>query len=184
MQAEQLQHALGIRDHFFQFVVAVFRLDDFDQLDLVELMHANHAARADARRARLAAKTRRVSAITDRQLPLRPGFPRDEYWPPASRRSESDKFAELLLVVALGHAVILVFEFRELSHTLETLRPDHERRRHFGVTVSPDVQIEQELNQRPLQPGAPIGVENKAAAATKLRIIVSPSFLFRQYRCS
>jgi len=62
------------------------------------------------------------------------------------------------------HAVILVLEFWKLADAFETLRPDHERRRHFRVTMLVDVQIKQHLNQRPLEPRAPVRVKQKTAA--------------------
>ena len=74
MQTQQLEHALRVRHHFLQLIVAVLRFHNLDQFNLVELMHANHAARADARRARLTAKTRRVGAIINWQLAFLENF--------------------------------------------------------------------------------------------------------------
>ena len=73
-------------------------------------------------------------------------------------------FPSFRRLVALGHAVILVLEFWKLADAYEALRPDHEWRRHFGVTVLANVQIQQKLDQRPLQPRAPVRVEQKTAA--------------------
>jgi hypothetical protein len=54
--------------------------------------------------------------------------------------------------------------FGKLADADQAVLADHERRRNFGVTVLGDVQIEQKLDQRPLQARAPVGVEQKAAA--------------------
>ena len=78
MQPQQLQHLLRIPDHLLQLFVAAFRLHDLDQLHLVKLMHANHPARPHSRRARFAPETRRVGAITNRQLLLPGKSPPDE----------------------------------------------------------------------------------------------------------
>ena len=121
MQAEQLQNLFRVRHHLLQFIVAVFRLHDFDQLHLVELMHANHAARADARRARLAAKTRRVGAVLDRQLFLRQNFLAMNVRHRRFGGWNQIKFAQLFPVIALRHAVILVLEFRKLPHANQTM---------------------------------------------------------------
>ena len=74
------------------------------------------------------------------------------------------QFAEFLFIVALGHAVILILELGELPDPFKALRPDHERRRHFRVTMFRNVQVEQKLDQRPFQSRAPVGVENETAA--------------------
>ena len=74
VQAQQLQHPLGVGHHFFMLHVTVLGFDDFNQLNLIKLMDANHSARADSRRSRLSSKTRRVGAVTNRQHTLRQNF--------------------------------------------------------------------------------------------------------------
>jgi hypothetical protein len=61
-------------------------------------MHANHAARADARRARLAAKTRACKRNKKSAVGFPSGFPRDECSPRASPRLEQKQFAERLVI--------------------------------------------------------------------------------------
>ena len=73
-------------------------------------------------------------------------------------------FAERLAIEPFLHGVGLIEEFGELPHALHALRLHHERRTDLGVTVFVDVEVEQELNHRPLQSCAPAGVEQKAAA--------------------
>src|SRR5262249_45816343 len=60
VQAEALQHALGILAHRFELGVARLGRGQLDELDLVELMLADQAARILAVRAGLGAKARRV----------------------------------------------------------------------------------------------------------------------------
>src|SRR2546422_966837 len=68
---DALQTALRVPPILFVLRVAVVGFGDLDHLHFVELMHANHPARPHARRARLAAETRRVSAVRNRKLLLR-----------------------------------------------------------------------------------------------------------------
>src|SRR2546427_2047687 len=67
MQSERFQDSLGIVHHLFQFVIAAFGSDDFDQLHLVELMHSDHAARSDAGGTGLRPKAWTVGAVTNGQ---------------------------------------------------------------------------------------------------------------------
>ena len=164
VQAQRLEHALGVGDHLLVFRVAVLGLDDLDQLDLVELVDADHAAGADARRAGLAAKTRRVGAVGNRKLVLREEFLAMDVGDGRFGGRDEIQFAERGGVQPFLDGVILVGELGELADAFEALRPDHERRRDLGVAVLAGVQVEHELNQRPLQLGAPIRVEDEAAA--------------------
>ena len=74
------------------------------------------------------------------------------------------QFAQRARVQPFLHRVILVGELRELAHAFQALRPDHERRRHLRVAVLARVQVEHELDQRPLQLRAPIRVKHEPAA--------------------
>jgi hypothetical protein len=72
--------------------------------------------------------------------------------------------AQLGRVVALGHAVVLIFEFWELTHSHQAGRSDHERWRNLDVSVFDSVEVEEKLDQRPFQPGATVRVEQETAA--------------------
>src|SRR3974390_2462828 len=75
------------------------------------------------------------------------------------------QLAQFALLIAFGHAVVLVFKLGELPDAFETLRANNERRGNFGISMLAGVQIEHELNQRPFQLCAPSGVDYKAAAS-------------------
>ena len=62
-------------------------------------------------------------------------------------------------------AVHVCFELGQLRGADHALAPDEKRRADFLVTVRPRVQIEQKIEQRPLQPRARSGETRKAAAA-------------------
>src|SRR5260221_2780343 len=158
VQAEQLQHLLRIRRQRLQFRKGSLRRGDLHQLDLVELVHANEPARAEDRSAGLASEARRVGDVANRQL------------------IEAQDFLAMKIghghlgggreveIVALA-AVELFLEFGELGRADESLGIHEKRRTHLGVTVFAGVQIEQEIDQRPLQPRTGTDVEGKSAAA-------------------
>ena len=62
------------------------------------------------------------------------------------------------------HRVGLVLKFRELSHPHHAVASDDVRGRDLRVTMLAGVQLEQKLNQGPLQPRPPIGVKQETAA--------------------
>ena len=97
----------------------------------------------------------------NRQLVLRQNFLAMNVRHRRFGRGNQIKFAEFFGLVAFGDAVILVLEFRKLPDADQALRADHERRRNFRVAVLVRVQVEQKLNQRPLQLRAPVGVKKK-----------------------
>src|SRR6185369_4212540 len=65
---------------------------------------------------------------------------------------------------SLLDGVILIGKLRELADTLQTLRPNHERRRDLRVPMLRRMQIQHELNQCALEFRAPIRIKHKTAA--------------------
>ena len=168
MQSEDLQHLLRVREHLLQLVIAVLGFHDLHQLDLVELMHANHPARAHARRARFRAEARAVGAVVNRKLAGRENLLAMDVRDRRLGRREQIQLAQRGLVQTFAHGVSLILKLRKLSHAHHAVAADDVRRRDFGVAVLGRVQIQQELDQRPFQPRAPVRVEQEAAAG-KLR---------------
>ena len=164
MQTEQLENFFRVRDHLLQFIVAVLRFHDFDQLYLVELMHADHPARAESCRARLSAEARAVGDIANRQLLLRKNLLAMNVRDRSFGSGQQIQFAKRVVVVALAHRVGLVLELRELPHARHAIPADDVRRRDFGVAVLRRVQIEQHGDERSLQFCAPVRVEQECAA--------------------
>src|SRR5258708_40072034 len=80
------------------------------------------------------------------------------------RSRDQVQLAESFRVQSLLHAVILIGEFGELSDALKALRTNHERRRDLGVTVFASVDVQHELDERPLQLRSPIREQDEAAA--------------------
>ena len=74
MEAEELEHLLGIGGERFEFRVGGLRGGELDQLDLVELMDADEAAGAEAGRPGLAAEAGRVGDEILRQIGEREDF--------------------------------------------------------------------------------------------------------------
>ena len=77
---------------------------------------------------------------------------------------EQVEFAQRGLIQPLAHRVSLVLELRKLPHAHHAVAADDVRRRNLRVAVLRRVEFEEELNQRPLQPRAPVRVEQEAAA--------------------
>ena len=66
-QAEPLQHLFGVQRHRLELVVGRVGMGDLHHLDLLELMLPDEPAHVFAVRSRLAAKTRRVGRVFQRQ---------------------------------------------------------------------------------------------------------------------
>src|SRR5688500_7261104 len=84
------------------------------------------------------------------------------------RRFSGGKEVELahrVSIEAFLHGVGLVDKFRKLSDADHALPIDNVRRRNFGVAVFRGVEVEEILDQRAFEAGAPIGVEKETAAA-------------------
>src|ERR1700678_3233187 len=80
------------------------------------------------------------------------------------RRRNEEKFAQSRGVRPFLYSIILVGKFGELPHAHHAIAVDQKGRRNLRVTVLSDMQIEQKLDQRPLQPRSPTSVKKKAAA--------------------
>src|SRR5262249_30101397 len=150
MKAQRLQDTLSMSQHLCMFGVARLGAGDFDQLDFVELMDANHSPRADAGRARLTAKARRIGAVVDRQLTLFQNLFAVDICHRRFSRWDEVMFSQRACVQSLLHRVILVGKFWKLADANQAMRADHEWRRNLAVTMLARMQIEHELNQRPL----------------------------------
>ena len=66
--------------------------------------------------------------------------------------------------IVLGAVVLLIGEFRQLRGADQRLAMHQERRQDLGVAVLARVQVEQEIDQRALQPRARPAVNDERAA--------------------
>src|SRR5262249_22048372 len=128
MEAEQLQNAFSIRDHFFVFGVTLLGLNNLNQLYLVKLVNANHAARADTGCSRLAPKTWRVSAVINRELTLGQDFIAMNIGDWSLSCGDQVQLSERFRIQSFLNGIVLVGKFWELADAFKTLRPDHKRR--------------------------------------------------------
>ena len=144
MQPQQLQNTLRVRRQGLVFRVGAFRRRDLNQLHFVELMHADDAARLPASRARFAAKARRVGDEFLRQLSQREDFLAMKIRHRHFRRGREEH-------LVLFQPVHVFLKLRQLRRPDHAIAPHQKRRTHFQVTVLARVQVEHELNQRPLQ---------------------------------
>src|SRR4029079_16714288 len=110
---------------------------------------------------RFPAEARRVSGVTDRQLIGAQDFLAMEV------RYRHLRGRRKIQLVAFA-AVKLLLEFRQLRRPLQRLGPHEKGPRNLGVTVLARLQIEQEIDQRPLQPRPRAG-ETRERRARDLR---------------
>src|SRR6266436_123449 len=158
MQPEQLQYTFGIRHHFFMLGGTFFRLDDLYQLDLVELVDANHSSSAHARCSGFASKTRSVSAVINWKLAFLKDFLAMNVCHRRFGGWDEVQLAQRGSIQAFLNGVILIGKLRELAHSFQALRTDHQRWGHLCVTVLGGMQLEHELNQGPLKFRAAVGI--------------------------
>src|SRR5262249_33759533 len=126
-------------------------------------MHPDHPSRADTSRSCLAPEARSISAVINGQLLLFENLVAMNIGDRRFRSRDQIQLSELFFIVSFGDTIILVPEFCELAHSLQTLRTDYKRRGNFGVTILVRMQIQQELDQGPFQSSAPICIEKKTA---------------------
>ena len=121
-------------------------------------MDADQPARAEPRRPGLAAEAGRVGDEILRQVAGREDFLAVEIRDRDLGRGREEEF------VALA-AVELLLEFRQLAGADERLAANDERRADLRVAVLARVQVEHEVDQRPLQPRPRAGIAGEGAAA-------------------
>ena len=66
---------------------------------------------------------------------------------------------------AVFQAVHVFFKFRQLCRADHAIAPDQKRGTDFGVAMLPRMQIEHEINQRPLQFRTRTGETDESASA-------------------
>src|SRR5688500_5089763 len=120
-------------------------------------MEPDEAARAEPCRTGFAAKAWRVGDVSDRQRFLGDDFLPVQIGDGNFRRRCEVKF------VALA-SVKLLLEFRELGSADERRRAHDKWRGNLGVSVGPGMQIEEEIDQGPLQARAPADIAGERAA--------------------
>ena len=165
MQPEALQDCLGVVDHLFQFFVALVWMHHFDELHLVELVDPDHAPGTQPSGTGLGPEAGRVGAVAHWQLLLSENFLSMDVGHRSLRRRQQVQFAHRRGVESLLHGIGLIPELRKLPHADHAVFSDDVRRGHFGVAVFPLMEVEQEVNERPLQPSSPACVQKKARSA-------------------
>ncbi len=119
--------------------------DDLHDFDLLELMLPDHPARIASIAARLAAETRRMADVANRQA-----FGIENLIAIEIRDRHFGRGNQIQIVIA-GDAELIFGKFRQLSRSEQRIAVDEVRNVHLGIAVLGDVQIEHELRQRALQ---------------------------------
>jgi hypothetical protein len=150
VQAEALQHLLGVAREQLEGGHGVLRLHQPHELDLVELVLANEPAHVLAVAARFGAETGRVRGVRHGQLLGLEDLARVQVGDGHLGRGDE---VERVLLVALGAARLeqVLLELRQLPRAVQRRRLHEQRRPHLGVALLLRVQIQHELDQRPLE---------------------------------
>ena len=138
-------------------------------------MHPNDAARFAPGRSGLATKTRRVSDKFLRKIDNR-----EDFFPIKICHWHFGGWREKQL--AILQSVHVLFKFWKLRRPNHAIAPDQKWRTDFKVTMLARVQIEHEIDQRPLQLRARTGETNKPAAAQFRSAFQIEQFQFRSKR--
>ena len=157
-QLEQLQHSLGVPGELLESVVARPRRGELHQLHLVELVLTDEAAHVLAVGAGLGPETRRVGDVAQRQLRL----VEDLVAVQVGQRHLGGGH-QIVRIVA-GEPEQVVAELGQLAGAGQRVGVDDERRQHLTVAVLAGVQVEHEVDQRPLEPRPEAPVDGKAGA--------------------
>src|SRR5438045_3883664 len=124
-------------------------------------MHANDPARLAPRRARLAAEARRVSSEFFRQFRRRQNFFSMKICDRHFRRRREKH----LLVFQPVH---VLFKLRQLRRADHAFAPNQKRRTHFQIAVLARVEIEHELDERPLESRARASISSVGSPFARL----------------
>ena len=84
--------------------------------------------------------------------------------------------------LAVSEPVHVLLKFRQLRRADHAFAPHQKRRAHFEITVLARVQIEHELDERPLQPRARAGKANEPAPAQLRRALQIEELQLRSER--
>ena len=155
--AQALQDLLGVAGQLRESVVARLLRGEVDQLDLVELVLADQAADVLAVGAGLAAEAGGVGGVAARQIRLLERLP-------AVQVGQRHLGGGHQVVVGPLELEQVGLELGELSRSDQRVGVDDERRQHLGVAVRARVEVEHELDERPLEPGAGPEVGGEAGA--------------------
>ena len=129
-------------------------MSEFNELDLVELVLARQSSRVLAVCTCLRPEARRVSDILDGKLALLQNLIFED----VGHRYLCGRYEEVIKALQLEE---LIFKLGQLARPGHRVSVHHERRKHLSVTVFPHVEIEHEVDERPLQKGAMRFVEGE-----------------------
>ena len=156
-QPKFLQNPFGVRGQLVQLFVALLGPRELHQLHFLKLVLPDDPPHIPPIGTRFAAEARRIRTELNRKLIGVQRFVAEEVRYRNLGRRRQPEIGILAMEQVFG-------ELRQLPGSLKARRIDQKRRQHFGVTMLARVDIQHEVDQRPLQLGPQPDVHGEPCA--------------------